>query len=75
VQYDWKPSGNPIGKAQTVNPGLTAGDIDKLAQLIPNCVTEALDGRGRVTQDIDFDQLRQELSSSTVELPGGSPRS
>jgi adenine-specific DNA-methyltransferase len=56
-------------KLKLHTPDLTASNIDKLAQLFPNCVTEARDEAGRVTQAIDFDQLRQELSGSIVEGP------
>jgi adenine-specific DNA-methyltransferase len=56
-------------KLKLHTPDLTAQNIDKLAQLFPDCVTEARDEQGRVTQAIDFDQLRQELSGSIVEGP------
>ena len=50
-------------------PDLTTQNIEKLAQLFPNCVTEVRDDQGLVTQAIDFDQLRQELSNSIVDGP------
>ena len=50
-------------------PDLTSQNVEKIAALFPNCVTEARDEQGRVTQAIDFDQLRQELSGSIVEGP------
>jgi len=56
-------------KLKLHTPDLTAQNVEKLAQLFPNCVTEARDEAGRVTQAIDFDQLRQELSGSVVEGP------
>jgi adenine-specific DNA-methyltransferase len=56
-------------KLKLHTPDLTAQNIDKLAQLFPDCVTETRDEQGRVTQAIDFDQLRQELSGSIVEGP------
>ena len=56
-------------KLKLHTPDLTAQNIDKLAQLFPNCVTETRDEQGRITQAIDFDQLRQELSGSIVEGP------
>jgi adenine-specific DNA-methyltransferase len=56
-------------KLKLHTPDLTAENIGKLCQLFPNCVTEARDEVGRVTQAIDFDQLRQELSGSVVEGP------
>jgi adenine-specific DNA-methyltransferase len=36
-------------KLKLHTPDLTAQNIDKLAQLFPNCVTEARDEKGRVT--------------------------
>jgi len=56
-------------KLKLHTPDLTAENIDKIAQLFPNCVTEARDEAGRLTQAIDLDQLRQELSGSIVEGP------
>lgn len=51
------------------SPDLVSGNIDKIASLFPNCITETRDDKGMVTRTVDFDQLRQELSSSVVEGP------
>ncbi len=51
------------------SPDLTQSNIDKLAQLFPNCVTEARADDGTIKRHIDFDQLRQELSGNLVEGP------
>lgn len=48
-------------------PDLTAQNVDKLAQLFPNCVTESRDAEGKSVRAIDFDQLRQELSPVLIE--------
>jgi adenine-specific DNA-methyltransferase len=56
-------------KLKLHTPDIAAQNVERLAQLFPNCVTEAQDDHGRVTQAIDFDQLRQELSGSIVEGP------
>jgi adenine-specific DNA-methyltransferase len=56
-------------KLKLHTPDLTAQNIDKLAQLFPDCVTEATGEDGKLTRAIDFDQLRQELSGSIVEGP------
>ena len=56
-------------KLKLHTPDITTQNIEKLAELFPNCVTEARDEQGRVTKAIDFDQLRQELSGSIVEGP------
>lgn len=42
-------------------------NIAKIAQLFPNCVTEAKGENGEITRKIDFDMLKQELSSTLVE--------
>ena len=44
-------------------------NIKKIAALFPNCVTERKNERGEVEYAIDFDVLRQELSSVIVEGP------
>ncbi|HYE12470.1 MAG TPA: site-specific DNA-methyltransferase [Patescibacteria group bacterium] len=41
-------------------------NVEKIAKLFPNCVTEAI-VEGRLTKVIDFDQLKQELSSFVIE--------
>lgn len=56
-------------KLKMHTPDLTVQNIQKLAELFPDCVTEIRDEAGRVTQGIDFDQLRQELSGVLVEGP------
>jgi len=45
----------------------TSENIDKIAQLFPNCITERLDDNGKPEKAIDFDRLRQELSKEIVE--------
>lgn len=42
-------------------------NIKKIGELFPNCLTERLDENGRPEQCIDFDMLKQELSSVVVE--------
>ena len=56
-------------KLKCHTPDFTAENVQKLAALFPNCVTEARDEKGALTRLIDFDQLRQELSASVVEGP------
>jgi len=54
-------------KLKMHSPDGTDANIDKLAELFPNCVTEAEDENGQIKRSIDFDQLRQELSGHVVE--------
>ena len=58
-----------MNKLKMHSPDLTQANIDKLAELFPSCVAEAADANGVVKRSIDFDQLRQELSTSIVEGP------
>lgn len=51
------------------SPDLTQGNIDRLAELFPNCVTESRDEKGSLKRAIDFDLLRQELANHIVEGP------
>jgi adenine-specific DNA-methyltransferase len=56
-------------KLKMHSPDFTQENIAKLAGLFPNCVTESKSEDGTVKRAIDFDQLRQELSTSIVEGP------
>ena len=56
-------------KLKMHTPDLTSENVEKIAALFPNCVTEATDENGKLTRAIDFDQLRQELSGTIVEGP------
>ena len=42
-------------------------NIEKLAKLFPNCITEAKDENGNLSKMVDFDILKQELSKEIVE--------
>ena len=56
-------------KLKLHTPDLTAENIEKLAALFPDCIAESRDEHGNLTRAVDFDQLRQELSTSIVEGP------
>jgi len=58
-----------MDKLKMHSPDPTEANIAKLAELFPNCVTEARDAKGELKKAIDFDLLRQELSSAIVEGP------
>ncbi len=47
--------------------GLTDQNVDKIAALFPNCVTETQDETGALKKSINFDALKQALSGSVVE--------
>ena len=42
-------------------------NIKRIGALYPNCVTERINADGKVEYAIDFDMLRQELSTVVVE--------
>lgn len=58
-----------MDKLKLHTPDFTDANIAKLAELFPNCVTESRDDRGSLKKAVDFDQLRQELSTSIVDGP------
>lgn len=46
---------------------MTAQNIDKIAALFPNCITETVDENGKLKRAINFELLRQMLSADVVE--------
>ncbi len=56
-------------KLKMHSPDMVAVNIEKIAALFPNCITEAKDNTGKLTRAVDFDLLRQELSGRMVEGP------
>ena len=58
-----------MNKLKMHSPNLTEGNIDRIRELFPGCVTEAHDEHGTLKLAVDFDQLKQELSDSIVEGP------
>ena len=46
---------------------ITAQNIDKIAELFPNCITEAEDENGKLKKAVNFDLLRQMLSNEIIE--------
>lgn len=54
-------------KMKLETPDLTAQNIEKIGALFPNCVTETVDENGKPKKAINFDMLRQMLSSDVVE--------
>lgn len=58
-----------MDKLKMQSPNLVDANIAKIAEMFPNCITEAKDENGIVRRMVDFDQLRQELSASLVEGP------
>lgn len=49
------------------SPDLTAANKEKIAEMFPNVVTEAKDEQGNLVHKIDFEKLKQELSSDVID--------
>lgn len=49
------------------SPDMTAQNIDRVAALFPNCVTEMPDENGKIKRAINFELLKQMLSPDVVD--------
>jgi adenine-specific DNA-methyltransferase len=58
-----------MDKLKMHSPNLTEDNIARIREMFPGCVTEARGEDGSVRLAVDFDQLKQELSSTIVEGP------
>ena len=56
-----------MNKMKFETPDMTAENIKKIAELFPNCVTEMRDENGKVKRGINFEVLKQILSSDVVD--------
>ena len=56
-------------KINPSTPDLTAENVEKIAALFPDAVTESRDADGNVVRAVDFDALKQDLSPDIVEGP------
>lgn len=57
-------------KLKMRSPDVAKASVEKIRDIFPGCVTEARDEvTGELCLSVDFDQLRQELSSHVVEGP------
>lgn len=54
-------------KLEMMSKDLTQKNVKKIQQLFPNCVTEVKDKDGKVKLAVDFDVLKQELSSIIID--------
>ena len=46
---------------------LVDGNVEKIALIFPNCITESQDEDGNIKKAVNFDLLKQELSQNLVE--------
>lgn len=56
-----------MDKLKMQSENLVDENIEKIAKLFPNCVTEGKDENGQVVKLVDFDLLKQELSKVVVD--------
>lgn len=56
-----------MSKMKFESPDLTAQNIDRIAALFPNCITEAPDGRGGIQRAVNFELLKQMLFPNVID--------
>lgn len=56
-----------MDKLKMHSPNLVDSNIEKIAALFPNCITETKDENGELKKAVDFDLLKQELSQVLVD--------
>lgn len=56
-----------MDKLKFETPDLTAQNIEKIAALFPNCVTEMQDENGKIKRGINFEMLKQMLLPDVVD--------
>lgn len=56
-----------MDKLRMETPDLTSENIDRIAALFPNCVTEMRDEDGKLKRGINFEMLKQMLSPDVVD--------
>ena len=56
-----------VEKMKFETPDMTAENIEKIAELFPNCVTEMRDENGKIKRGINFEMLKQMLSPDVVD--------
>ena len=49
---------------------LVSNNIERIANIFPNCVTESLDEKGQIKLLVDFTALRAELTGEIFEGGG-----
>ncbi|MGV7118887.1 site-specific DNA-methyltransferase [Paenibacillus kyungheensis] len=54
-------------KLKMMSPNCVEQNVEKIAQWMPNIITETLDAEGNLKKAIDFELLKQELSEVIVE--------
>lgn len=56
-----------MDKMKMSTPDFTRINVEKIAEMFPNVVTEAKDEQGNLIHKIDFEKLKQELSPDVID--------
>lgn len=56
-----------MDKMKMSTPDFTRINVEKIAEIFPNVVTEAKDEQGNLIHKIDFEKLKQELSPDVID--------
>ena len=56
-----------MDKMKFETPDLTSENMEKIAALFPNCITEMRDENGKIKRGINFEMLKQMLSPDVVD--------
>lgn len=56
-----------MDKMKMSTPDFTRINVEKIAEVFPNVVTEAKDEQGNLVHKIDFEKLKQELSPDVID--------
>lgn len=56
-----------LEKMKLETPDMTAQNIDRIAVLFPNCITEMRGEDGKIKRGVNFEMLRQMLSPDVVD--------
>jgi adenine-specific DNA-methyltransferase len=56
-----------MDKMKMESVDMTERNIDRIAELFPNCITEAKDENGKLKKAVNFEMLRQMLSGDVLE--------
>jgi len=56
-----------MDKMKFESPDIVSGNIEKIAALFPNCVTEMPDENGKIKRAVNFELLKQMLSPDVID--------
>lgn len=60
-----------MNKLKFETPDMVEKNIEKLAEIFPNCITEARDENGKLKKAVNFEMLQQILSTEFPPPPRG----